>query len=589
MNHKPGLADHWDAETTRFRAEVLAEIHPHLAAALAEDAAYRQRDAFWKEIYLPLVQVHGFLKTSQAIARDAAWPHLAWAEAEPADPLLNRRLARFKDLFRALQTDRWLDADDAVLQLARAHLQIADGDPNPWRIPPHVVFANLWGVNANLRIWKRLLDGQAPPADPAWFHDHLDKVAGKVVAELKTNPPRIGPTFPIAGGVPTADAFQDVGDYATWAASLVAAREGHDDFCYDARGEPEEDGTRVVATGRADEPFCVEVGPTVVERHVDGDLRAALVAVLLQGPTGAPPDRGVERLVRLAEVAMMLPNDPDNLSGLLGSLASFQGRRQEVYAALNGAMARAGGREPRLKLLRAMMCLDVSRRSAGPLQPGFDGVANGVEAAAQGDPALVMGIEDIRAERAELLASLELGSTPDPIGSARRFVDEQIRALKPRNLGGADRAIRNRGWRERLAALDDRRVVRVLKLRNRLRTILDHAAVAEAPADEGTWADLGRIGEMLDLIDYTISYGRPDFFDPGNSGNYLKSATAIDAETEQLRQWWPALVVLAWCDAGLQGQALRAVHEAGAGPRAAAGPGEGPAHRGDPLPGLPAQ
>ena len=145
---------YWPAPLTTFRAQILAELAPPLRECLELDIQGADRRAFWKEVYVPLVRVHGFLKASRQLTGNAAWPHVVWVRGV-ADP--KERDECLGQLFDALCTNRWLDAEDAVYELADEHRRLAFTQ-DIWNLDPAGLFAGKWSVNANFRVWKRMLD-----------------------------------------------------------------------------------------------------------------------------------------------------------------------------------------------------------------------------------------------------------------------------------------------------------------------------------------------------------------------------------------------------------------------------------------------
>jgi hypothetical protein len=542
----------WDDTTTRFRAELLTELDAPLRECLTLDESGQDGDSFWQEIYLPLVRVHGFLKVLRQPAAKEPWPHLAWAQAGTKE----QQRRRFEDVFRALRTGRWLDADEAVLQLAKEHQTRVLGE-NAWVLEPDQLFAGHWGVNCNFLVWKRLLEESPPPAGKAW---KLPEIARQAIDQLCRGSLPTGPTFPIAGNRPAVDASADPWDFVPWTLNVVTAAEWQRSPFLDERGArlPE---PQFAVTLSPKLPFAFELGPREVTREkVDGKLRSELCAMLLKRIADRSSERPAttpDRLILAADAVMMLPNHDDNTAVPGGqtpgeALRHFLTQRQEIYKRLDDALEPTTISSSRAGLLKAMMRLDVSRRDLGTLDPPFDEVQKKAETWADRDARLRDELVDIRAERTELLELIQ-GQRADSLASARRYVDGKINAILPAGVHEEDENLIDRDYQERLAALDDARVLHVLRIRSQLRTILKkavHAAGADAGTGEGV-KDLDRVVRMLRLIDCTIFYGRRDF----RPGNYLTPSSAGNHDGKS-RRWWPALVVLAWFDAELQQEAL---------------------------------
>ncbi|MHC4400352.1 MAG: hypothetical protein ACYTG0_11815 [Planctomycetota bacterium] len=197
-----------------------------------------------------------------------------------------------------------------------------------------------------------------------------------------------------------------------------------------------------------------------------------------------------------------------------------------------------------------MMRIDVSRRGFGSLDPSFESVEEVAKGWAASDPTLRYELDGIRAERAELL-ELIAGERPDSIALARDYVDSKINAILPQQVHKQDWPLVYIDYKERLAALDEARVLYVLRVRGQLRSVLKHASVAQGiPAPE-CQSDLDRVMRMLRLIDYSVFFGRPDF----RAERFFSPLSGKTIEGNA-RRWYPALVVLAWFDAELQRDAL---------------------------------
>ncbi|MHC4400351.1 MAG: hypothetical protein ACYTG0_11810 [Planctomycetota bacterium] len=210
-------AIYWDGSTTEFRAKMLTELDPPLRECLVLDDTGKDREAFWQQIYLPLIRVHGFLKVLHRLATNDSWPHLAWIVSGDKD----NQKKQLEDVFRALRTDRWLDADDVVLQLASEHRTRVLRE-NVWLIEPSRLYGGHWSVNANFVVWKRMLDASPPPPGRKW---KLAEIADQAIDELSRGVLPVGPTFPITGDRPTVDSPRDAWEYMRWMVNVVTASE----------------------------------------------------------------------------------------------------------------------------------------------------------------------------------------------------------------------------------------------------------------------------------------------------------------------------------------------------------------------------
>ena len=87
----------------------------------------------------------------------------------------------------------------------------------------------------------------------------------------------------------------------------------------------------------------------------------------------APAVSDIPKLLATAETVMLLPNATDNLADAgrnRGRLAEYHQLRQAIYSWLVVIIQQSRGSD-RVEVLRRLMWLDVSRRSAGQLTPAF--------------------------------------------------------------------------------------------------------------------------------------------------------------------------------------------------------------------------
>ncbi len=544
---------YWSEAATRFRVEMLSQLDGPLRECLKLDQSGDDRAAFWTEIYLPLMRVHGFLKVARTHSKGAgSWPHLAWVLSESGTA---QRAARLGELFLTLQTTRWLDADDAVMELAELH-RSEFLRATIWCTEPGRLFMGHWGVNANFRIWKRLLDSAAPPPSDDL---KLGAIAPHAVAKLEEGILPVGPTFPLKDSLPTTDVHEQFWTYAPWAVNVVTGVEWINHPFLGRSGQPLGWRERVKSIASAIEPFTFKTIGSEVSRSVDGKLRARLATLLLERLAGSA---SLERQLLTATTVMWLPNDRDNLMGDHSRLAEYLELRQRTYAILNSLLATQTGDEWAL-VLRHMMWLDVSRRASGQLDPMFDEVLQAMQKAwsdsqaelSSADAAKQTAVASIRGERVELLELLK-GESGDKLADARAFVDDKLNAMAPPGMLAdarlrrrVDADLANRNYNERLNALTEDYVLRVLRTRKQLKTLAEHAAHAK-PDDPSLLEDLKRITRLLELTDCSVFFSRPDFFRPQMIREYyFRRTTTHDARG---LAWRPALVVLAWFDTDLQ-------------------------------------
>ena len=120
-----------------------------------------RRRRWFQGVYWRLVRVHGF----RAKLRDHQpddYTHLVWVRDDA-----QRKGLRLNQLFAALQTDRWVDAQDAVTDFALEYWKSLR-QPSPWLERPDTFFAGRWGVNANLRVYRSFLNRSLPQSGGNW-------------------------------------------------------------------------------------------------------------------------------------------------------------------------------------------------------------------------------------------------------------------------------------------------------------------------------------------------------------------------------------------------------------------------------------
>ena len=112
---------------------MLTTLDRVLRSALHENGGTAEAESFFRDLYVPLARVAGFLKTLRS-QNPTDWPHMAWSRPVPAS-LAKQRLGL---LFRQLAVAEDLDAEEAVADLTRAELS-AGPRPRPGASPRRVV------------------------------------------------------------------------------------------------------------------------------------------------------------------------------------------------------------------------------------------------------------------------------------------------------------------------------------------------------------------------------------------------------------------------------------------------------------------
>jgi hypothetical protein len=521
----PGRTVYWDENTTRFRVEMLASLDDPLRECLQgrdNTARSQDRDLFFDRLYLPLTVVHGFLKLSQAQSTNH-WPYLEWAKRDSACA------AR---VFKAVQTDRWLDAEAPLLQLAALDL----GRLSPWQTEPGRVFAGHWGVNANLRVWRSLLD-QAPPSISENLR--LAPILQQIQDEIEKNAPRIGPGFPAKENNP--DVMEDGWRYFEWAENLLAAAERQQNAFRDAEQSVLPWSGAIEANEETTRPFRFRTPERAATRRVDGTARQRMWDHFWAGGSKLAP----EQVRALARLALLFPNADDNLAPPDRDLAPHRRAKQAVFAQLAELWEHAGSATNRVACFRDLMLLDVSLRGAGRLTNrlgrGFEDLAQQFQNETAKDPGLNDAVTGVLAERLEILERLR-DKTSDRRADARQSIDAALENLLPKGWTQGDKDLYNDSFNQRLDELSDARVCLLLKLRRRCLDVLGNVAVPSLAGRDDA-VDLQRLRGCLELLDYCVWYSRPDL----QPEKYLRRRVAASQG-----EWWPALSLLAWLNHDFQ-------------------------------------
>ena len=519
---------YWPENLTRFRAALLLELDAPLRECLITKPQVYAK--FFKDIYLPLAKVHGFIKVlGEEKGRKPGDLYLAWIEQAPksSGDLM-------KKLFSALNTDRFLDCEPAMMAFAKKGLALQSGLGSVWMADPDRFFCGQWGVNANLRVYRKLLHEAGKPPDGA----DLRKICKKIVSLLEAGPVAKGIVFPFENEIPPRDEFEDPWKYADWSMNMVQASEWKYNRFEEENGETLPTGDRLKWQGKPEQPFSFELKGGEKSRKVSGDLRFRLAKTLVEHLPEGEPDRR-KSLLKVAEFVSFLPNNRDNFKKLkeaLYGLQDFQKMRQQIYGRVNTSLSQLNSHERDLleTAIRRMMWLEVSTRRASGLVPPFNDVMGRARRASD-DEALGMALDSIMLERSKLRDSLK-GKKPDNLLEVkRRSVDLGIRHLFPetyRQATVADRAdLMNQTYKKRLKSLNDRRVRELLEFKDNMADILKESSP--------NLDDFGRATSLMGLVEYTLWTGRSDF-DP-------ESYVGVSLQAKE-GAWWPALSVLAAFD-----------------------------------------
>jgi hypothetical protein len=554
---------YWSAALTARRAQFLVKLDPPLRAVLSQYASEADAQAFFEQVMVPLARVHGFLRVLHESGTETS-PLRQWVTLAPQPQL---HLQRIEQVFAALDTDRWVDADDPLLDLAKLALSLSRPSQSIWSVPPSEVFAGHWSVNANVRLYYRLLS-----ATPPDLESDTRAIAARIIDELGRDRLAEGPRFAPAGErIPASDHHESIWRYAVWIDNLVTAAEWRQFLFRDAKGTalPIGDRLRITSTNGPDLAFEFKLLGNEVSRTVNGDLRLRMARIFLSRVDPAAP----RSLFDVARMSVLLPNHTDN--ALPSGLAPARQLRQQIYTQLGRTASRAGTPD-RLEAVRWMMRLHVAQRAGPTLRPAFDGVVAGLMNAEETAEAA----RDIRSEQAALESVLK-GTPQASLSFAREFIDGQVNALLPPGWTAVGRDAMGPRFARRLATLNDARVLRFIQVRQQLQTLA--RALAERsrdarsmPADAATLADVQRIERSLDLLDSHVWFSRPDF----DADAYLDLSLPNDSPgTSGVREWWPALVVLASHKSELQVDVLRAIASASSTSAAVPGPAGGVVRR----------
>ena len=411
---------------------------------------------------------------------------------------------------------------------------------SPWGVAPAEWFAGQkWGHNAGLRVWRRLLAEESPPEGEEWV---LKSIAKTAVAALDWTAP-FGPSDPW--------------ESSRWTAEVVTAAERKQSPFLDAAGRKLSWRASLAASRSPAQPFVFETIPEgATGRKVDGRFRLAMIHSLLERYRRERERSGEERhdhLLWLAEVATLLPNNPDNSSLDAATLIEYNGARSAIYAALYQARQNGPPVTREIELLRAMMRLHVASRSGPQPDPPFLDVVKEIRAARPPDDPVHFGLGDILEEMGRLRKAIGLTPGGDLAG-VRANTDSLLKALLPQGWRPADAIQYNRTFTARLEKLTGDRLASLLVLETDLAWLLEHHQKSAVFDPQGAADDLEQLVRAYILVDYTIWYSRSAF----NATVYFQ-----DLPASPQGRWYPALVVLAWGGPDLQGPALKLLNRLG--------------------------
>ena len=540
----PGRAIVWSESMVRFRAAILTKIDPDLCSCL--ESHPNELELFFADVYLPLVRVRGFLSVCEV---NDDGPFHRWGRREAP------KQSHFEQIFSALDTNTWLGEDGAVESLARAHLRFTKQSTDPWLVDPANFFAGYWNRNANLRVWKSVIDGRQPALDAGW---QLLSIAGTAVDELRSDRLVNGETWE----PPERDRPDDLWQYAAWTENLVTAAEWQN-YPFIRAGRALSWNNPV--TGKPTEPFNFDLNEKADDRRVDGALRLKLYRKLRDtlpddAPVGNQDEIAVrrDRLDRLAWSLLVLPNAAEN-SLRPDAFQEFNAAKIALYRTLHRIYVQAhDDLGQRMRFARLLMCLEISLRENGRMTPPFDGdhgIMSELEEEAMTNGALAEALGNLRDERARICGHL-FGEQLSKADDARRRIDGHLEML-PKGFVNLNRQLFQRTYVERLEALNDEGVRNLLNLRKDvnelLSLVLDNSGQPVAAERAKLADDQRRIATVLDLFDYKLWYTRWDF----DAHNYFKlQIPNLTAQVGQPKDWWPALTVLAVGDAEFQRRAM---------------------------------
>ena len=224
-------------------------------------------------------------------------------------------------------------------------------------------------------------------------------------------------------------------------------------------------------------PFAFRLHEGESSRTVDGRLRLQLAGQLLTSLGGQSdgPSRKAARLVKLAEIATLLPNDRDNLGGRPAQLEAAHLIRQQLYQALQQELGVAGDLPVRTMILRQMMLLNAANREAQAPEPPFDSVVKALATS----KSLGEGLSKVLVEEVEVRMVLSSKPAGGPDAARVRF-DDRLKALHPEGWDRGVTGLEKLDFLRKLRDLDGKRITDLLFLRDDLRAIL--AARDDGPA-----------------------------------------------------------------------------------------------------------
>ena len=524
---------YWSTVTTRFRYRLLHRLDQPLRDCLKNEPEERER--FFRELYLPLVSVHGFLKVARQ-CHPETYPYRQWIEHSSK----TQKIQMLHALFVAIKGIRWVDGEDVVCDWAREDLQLHFPGQDYFHIHPSKFFQGHWSVNANLRVYQRLLNSATTQLD-----DQLDleAIAAQIIAHL--DQVAIAPGFPRNSDLPLQDRRQSRFVLAPWALHLVTAAEWKHYPFYHQNGGKLDYRNRIHLRKRTDRssdqyPFVFELRGDEFSRRVDGSLRYRLLEKLYHAWTTSPR-RDLQRLLWLAEIASFLPNHSDNLLPVINiTREDFIAMRQKLYNELYKFFSPEIATQAGMQILYRMMWLRVSTRDSS-LTPAFSEVIRAARQWARDDGIRKDQISMLFNQMTELLEILK-GKNRDDLECIRQALDYQLKILNFCGCLPERRFLIARDFSKRLATLDDSHIILLLKLKKHLRRLLAY------PHRLLNYKDLIRLEKILSFWDYMLFYSRPDF----DVQKYLQRVIVINN-----KRWWPALVALAFFDSQMQQAALK--------------------------------
>jgi hypothetical protein len=534
----------WPDATVKFRAALFVKVTAAVWDVIGPDAkgeqvalARKERELWWSQLVLPLIQAKGFLEAIgySEVAR--------WLKADS-----DQSSERWDAVFAALDTPHWLASRQTVLKLAEEDLRIRGHDPRAiWTLSPANLFREHWSVNCGLTEYKQLLD-RNPPREAEKEDWNLRAIVLKVnelLAEPESEEAEIGDAL----GPWNLD---------EWLHNLVVAREFIDTPPYHAGGESRqiaevhvnsEPGSSEPWSAIPPGPFELEYDPLTLNSRdpVSGELRLKTFETLSAATEKAPSSDQASS--RLRALAMLAPNHSDNDKDKGDTLDRTLRARQLCYDQAYQHFQQAESALQKLATIEPLMLLHVSARDRA-LAPSYLELEQNLATEVEQNPALADQIIRLRNWRFRLETAIN-GEEASYERVRRRLTDwldlvvNQSWVENPDFFSGS--------WEERLKSLDREHVADYLEL------LADFEKLAGTPLPqdwEEAAVEVDLMARVLALVNVHVSYARTNF-DPARLLSVARPETDPLARKVS-ENWYPALTVLCWFNAKLRVRAENA-------------------------------